>query len=41
MEALAALAQLLEMGANGVLVVFGYVLLRHELRLTRLEAQKP
>ncbi len=31
--------QALGAGANGALVVFAWVLLRHELRLTRIESK--
>lgn len=34
-----ALSAILSTGANGVLCIIGYAVLKHELRITRLEAK--
>lgn len=38
-EAFTAISAVLATGANGVMCVLGYVVLKHELRITRLEGR--
>ena len=38
-EAFEAVSAVLSTGANGVMCILGYVVLKHELRITRLEGR--